>query len=70
MNTEQQIFKITRRATLQYDASNPGFISFKNMNHSAARSSVKKLVEAGYTAKICVFDKEMVIVENNLPSIT
>jgi hypothetical protein len=59
---EREIFRITRRATLQYNDSNPGFVSFKNMNHSAARSSVKKLIDAGFLASVSSFDKELIIV--------
>ena len=58
---EKQIFKITGRAVLEYNP-NPGFVSFKNMGNPAARSSVKKLIEAGYDANISLLDKQIVII--------
>lgn len=63
MTLEQQIFKITRRASLNYNDSNPGFIFFRNMNPSAARSSAKKLCDSGFQAKVSPIDKQMIIIE-------
>lgn len=61
--TSEQIFKITKKATLRFDDSNPGFVAFRNMNPSAARSSARRLCENGYEATVSPIDKSMVIVQ-------
>ena len=57
-----RIFKITKRACLSYDDSNPGFVAFSNGNAQQARISVIRLNENGFKAKVNSVDKSLVVI--------
>lgn len=59
----ERIFKITKRACLNFDDSNPGFVAIRNGNWQQAKISVMRLVENGFQAKVSPIDKTMIIIE-------